>query len=186
MTAPRIVGFSGNLTSPSKTRGFIAHIAEQAAASLGGSTKIYDIADLGLSFTAARWPTQLDSQASGIIDEIGEADLLVVGTPTFKGSYTGLFKHFFDLLDPQLLRGKPIILAATGGGDRHSLIVEHQLRPLFGFFEAFTLPTAIYVSDRDFLDGKLSNPLIDSRVAQAVSEAVRTVSGHSFRQIAAE
>lgn len=186
MTAPRIVGFSGNLTSPSKTRGFIAHIAEQAAASLGGSTKIYDIADLGPSFTAARWPTQLDSQASGIIDEIGEADLLVVGTPTFKGSYTGLFKHFFDLLDPQLLRGKPIILAATGGGDRHSLIVEHQLRPLFGFFEAFTLPTAIYVSDRDFLDGKLNNPLIDSRVAQAVSEAVRTVSGHSFRQIAAE
>ncbi len=186
MTAHRIVGFSGNLTSPSKTRGFVEHIAGQAALSLGGAATVYDIADLGDSFPAARWPSQLDAQASAIIDALGQADLLVVGTPTFKGSYTGLFKHFFDLLDPQLLRGKPVILAATGGGDRHSLIVEHQLRPLFGFFEAFSLPTAIYVSDRDFTDGKLSNPLIDKRVAQAVSEAVRTVSGHQYRQIAAE
>lgn len=186
MTAPRIVGFSGNLTSPSKTRGFIEHIAGQAAASLGGSTTVYDVADLGPSFPAACWPSQLDAQAVAIVDDIARADLLVIGSPTFKGSYTGLFKHFFDLLDPKLLRGKPVILAATGGGDRHSLIVEHQLRPLFGFFEAFTLPTAIYVSDRDFTDGKINNPLIYARITQAVSEAVRTVSGHSFRQIAAE
>lgn len=186
MTAPRITGFSGNLTSPSKTRGFVEHIAGQAALSLGGVSSVYDIADLGVSFPAARWPSQLDKQASDIVDEIAAADLLVVGTPTYKGSYTGLFKHFFDLLDPKLLRGKPVILAATGGGDRHSLIVEHPLRPLFGFFEAFALPTAIYVSDRDFIDGKLSNPLIESRITQAVSEAVRVVSGHSYQQLAAE
>ncbi|MCF7644125.1 FMN reductase [Bacillus subtilis] len=186
MNAPRITGFSGNLTSPSKTRGFVEHIAGQAALSLGGVLSVYDIADLGASFPAARWPLQLDKQASDIVDEIAAADLLVVGTPTYKGSYTGLFKHFFDLLDPKLLRGKPVILAATGGGDRHSLIVEHQLRPLFGFFEAFALPTAIYVSDRDFTDGQLSNVLIENRIAQAVSEAVRVVSGHSYQQLAAE
>ena len=186
MNAPRITGFSGNLTSPSKTRGFVEHIAGQAALSLGGVSSVYDITDLGASFPAARWPSQLDKQASDIVDEIAAADLLVVGTPTYKGSYTGLFKHFFDLLDPKLLRGKPVILAATGGGDRHSLIVEHQLRPLFGFFEAFALPTAIYVSDRDFIDGKLSNPLIESRITQAVSEAVRVVSGHHYQQQAAE
>lgn len=186
MTAPRIVGFSGNLTSPSKTRGFIEHISGQAAAALGGYATVYDIADLGPSFPVAIWPSHLDAQAAAIVEDIARSDLLVIGTPTFKGSYTGLFKHFFDLLDPSLLRGKPIILAATGGGDRHSLIVEHQLRPLFGFFEAFTLPTAIYVSDRDFTDGKLNNPLIDARVSQAVSEALRTVSGHGFRQMAAE
>lgn len=186
MSAPRITGFSGNLTSPSKTRGFVEYIAGQAALSLGGVSSVYDIADLGASFPAARWPSQLDKQASDIVDEIAAADLLVVGTPTYKGSYTGLFKHFFDLLDPKLLRGKPVILAATGGGDRHSLIVEHQLRPLFGFFEAFALPTAIYVSDRDFTDGTLSNALIENRIAQAVSEAVRVISGHHYQQQAAE
>src|SRR5205807_2048445 len=81
----------------------------------------------------------LDSQAQPILAQILAAEVLVVGSPTYKGSYTGLFKHFFDLIDPAALRGKPVLLTATGGGDRHALIVEHQLRPLFGFFEAFAL-----------------------------------------------
>ncbi|TIX99332.1 MAG: FMN reductase, partial [Mesorhizobium sp.] len=102
-------------------------------------------------------------------------DVLVVGSPTFKGSYTGLFKHFFDLLDQSSLRGKPVILAATGGGDRHSLVVEHQLRPLFGFFEALTLPTAIYASDKDFANGVLVSEAIHARARQAVAEACRAV-----------
>lgn len=68
-----------------------------------------------------------------MIQTIIEAEALVIGSPTYKGSYTGLFKHVFDLLDPADLRGKPVILTATGGGDRHSLVVEHQLRPLFAF-----------------------------------------------------
>jgi FMN reductase len=186
MTQFRIVGFSGNLTRPSKTKSFVEHIATEAGAQFGASPSVYDIADLGPSFPAARWPKELDDQASGIIAELKQADLLVVGTPTFKGSYTGLFKHFFDLLDPSDLRGKPVILVATGGGDRHSLIVEHQLRPLFGFFEAFSLPTAIYASDRDFTDGSISNPAIRNRATQAVSEAVLAVSGRSFLQVAAE
>jgi FMN reductase len=97
----------------------------------------------------------------------------VVGSPTFKGSYTGLFKHFFDLLDPNSLKGKPVILAATGGGERHSLVVEHQLRPLFGFFEALTIPTAIYASDRDFADGALVSEAIRARAQQAIAEACR-------------
>lgn len=58
---------------------------------------------------------------------------LVVGSTTFKGSYIGLFKHFFDLLDLSSLKGKPVVLLAPGGGERHSLIVKHQLRPLFSF-----------------------------------------------------
>jgi FMN reductase len=101
--------------------------------------------------------------------------VLVAGSPTFKGSYTGLFKHLFDLLDPSSLRGKPVILAATGGGERHSLIVEHQLRPLFGFFEALTMPTAIYASDKDFVDGALMSEAIHARARQAVAEVSRVI-----------
>ncbi|MGO4844013.1 NAD(P)H-dependent oxidoreductase, partial [Rhizobiaceae sp. 2RAB30] len=73
------------------------------------------------------------------------------------------FKHFFDLLDPSALKGKPVLLTATGGGERHALIVEHQLRPLFGFFEAATLPTAVYATDRDFSDGVLVSAAIRER-----------------------
>lgn len=171
MSTPRVVGFAGNITRPSKTRSFVQHIAAEIAQTYSLTSSVCDIEDLGPSFPSARSPGGLDEQAQAVIRQIADADLLVVGSPTYKGSYTGLFKHFFDLLDPALLRGKPIILAATGGGERHSLIVEHQLRPLFGFFEALTLPTAIYAADRDFTNGALSSEIIRARASQAVREA---------------
>ena len=108
-----------------------------------------------------------------ILERIVASDILVVGSPTYKGSYTGLFKHFFDLVDPTALRGKPVVLTATGGGDRHALIVEHSLRPLFGFFETLTLPTAIYASERDFVDGKIVSDAALRRVSQAVAKLPR-------------
>ncbi len=173
MGFPAIVGFSGNLTRPSRTRAFVEHVAREVARSTSRSSAVYDIEDLGPSLAAARWGHDLDDQARRIVARITDAELLIIDSPTFKGSYTGLFKHFFDLLDPATLRGKPVIITATGGGERHALIVEHQLRPLLGFFEAFALPTAIYASDKDFSEGVLTNPAILARSAQAVAEAQR-------------
>lgn len=48
----------------------------------------------------------------------------------YRGSYTGLFKHFFDFIHQDALIDKPILLAATGGSERHALVIDHQLRPL--------------------------------------------------------
>lgn len=70
----------------------------------------------------------------------------------------------------QDLRGKPVVIAATGGGDKHALIVEHQLRPLFGFFSAHTLPSAIYASERDFTDYRVFSEPLFRRIEDAVSE----------------
>jgi len=175
MTKKLVVGISGNLTRPSKTRTFVSHIASEVAGRIGATSAVFDIEDLGVSFPPARRLADLDPAAHDIVEQLIRADVLVVGSPTFKGSYTGLFKHLFDLLDPASLRGKPIILAATGGGERHSLIVEHQLRPLFGFFEALTMPTAIYASDKDFADGALASEAIHARARQAVAEVSRIV-----------
>ncbi|TKT76160.1 FMN reductase [Aquamicrobium sp. LC103] len=186
MSAYTVVGFSGNFTRPSKTRGFVDHVVREAAASLGYFPSVFDIQDLGPSFPGAKSPRDLDSQAGAIIDKVVSADLLVIGTPTYKGSYTGLFKHFFDLLDPSALKRKPVVLLATGGGERHSLIVEHQLRPLFGFFEALALPTAVYASDRDFSEGVLVSETIQARASQAVAEAGYALSGRAQPRIAAE
>lgn len=180
-----VVGISGNLTRPSKTRLFIDHIVGQVAKSTGAASATYDIEDLGPSFAQARHVSDLDLSARTIVEQLSSAAILVVGSPTFKGSYTGLFKHFFDLLDPTSLKGKPVILAATGGGERHSLIVEHQLRPLFGFFEALTIPTAIYASDRDFADGVIVSEAIRTRAQQAVDEACRVVQARASVSLAA-
>jgi FMN reductase len=185
MSAKHVLGLSGNITRPSKTRTFVDHIARQLGDGLGVDSDTFDIQDLGLSLGQARRLGELAPEARAIVDRLAQATVLVVGSPTFKGSYTGLFKHLFDLIEPTALRGKPVILAATGGGERHSLIVEHQLRPLFGFFEALTMPTAIYASDKDFADGVLISEPIRARARQAVAEACSLVGAHRRVSLAA-
>lgn len=181
-----IVGFSGNISRPSSTKRFVESVTEALAKQAGLKHEVFDIEDLGTSLTAARSVADLDPAARRVIRTIVNAEALVIGSPTYKGSYTGLFKHVIDLLDPSDLRGKPIVLTATGGGDRHSLVVEHQLRPLFAFFEAFVTPTAIYASGRDFTDGAPS-PAILNRVNQALGEASLLLSARSLSAaIAAE
>ena len=186
MSNPSVVGFSGNITRPSKTRSFVDLIVQDIANRHGLSGRSYDIEDIGPSLGAARWARDLDAKAQAILAQVIAADVLVVGSPTYKGSYTGLFKHFFDLIDPSALRGKPVLLTATGGGERHALIVEHQLRPLFGFFEAFTLPTAVYATDKDFTDGVLRSEPILKRTAQAVGEVAVQLANRSVVRLAAE
>jgi len=174
-----IVGFSGNTTRPSSTRRFVESVTAALAQRTGLDHVVFDIEDIGRSLLSARSVADLDTQARKLVQTMIEADALVIGSPTYKGSYTGLFKHVIDLLDPADLRGKPILLTATGGGDRHSLMVEHQLRPLFAFFEAFVTPTAIYASSRDFLEG-LPSPGVSARVDQAVNEASLLVQRRSI------
>ena len=185
MSKKLVVGLSGNLTRPSKTKAFVSHIAGEVASRAGAALGVFDIEDLGPSFPLAKKLDDLDPAARAIVDQLLGADVLVVGSPTFKGSYTGLFKHFFDLLDPSSLRGKPVILAATGGGERHSLVVEHQLRPLFGFFEALTLPTGVYATDKDFSDGVLKAEPILKRVEQVVGEVGLVLANRSAAGVAA-
>lgn len=81
---------------------------------------------------------------------------------------TGLLKHFFDLLDPKALVGKVAILAATGGSDQHAMVVDHQLRTLASFFNAYTTPTAIYAKDTEFAHYQLTSDAIRQRMAVAV------------------
>ncbi len=78
------------------------------------------------------------------------ADGLIAVSPIFNASYSGLFKLFFDLLERDGLAGKPVLLAATGGTARHSLALEHALRPLFAYLNAATVPTAVFAASEDW------------------------------------
>ncbi|MEI4482938.1 MULTISPECIES: FMN reductase [unclassified Phyllobacterium] len=171
MPNPIVVGLSGNFNRPSKTRLLVTNTVNRISRQYGLAAEIYDLIDLGDSLGSARHVSELSSEAGKILDRIIAADILVVGTPTYKGSYAGLFKHFVDLLEPLALKGKPVVLTATGGSDRHALIVEHQLRPLFGFFMAHTLPTGVFAVDRDFLNHEIISEHIHARIDQAVEEA---------------
>jgi FMN reductase len=167
--APSIVGVSGNIKRPSKTRALVETILGRISVSYGIAGVCYDLLDapeLGTSWDFS----DIKGHLAGVIAAIENADVLVVGSPVYKGSYTGLFKHLFDLVGYDRLAGTPVILTATGGGDRHALVVEHQLRPLFGFFAAHTMGTAIYVSDADFAGGSLTSAAALKRIDSAVAE----------------
>jgi len=84
------------------------------------------------------------------IDAVLAADGLIAATPIFSGSYSSLFKMFFDVLERDGLSGTPVLLAATGGSARHSLALEHAMRPLFAYFNAATVPTAVYAASEDW------------------------------------
>ncbi|MBN9029603.1 FMN reductase [Rhizobium sp. YJ-22] len=182
----RLVGIAGSFSRPSRTLSLVRTVGERAENLYDFDSVYYDLHDLGPSLGAAQWRSQLDAQAERVLADIVAADLLVVGSPTYKGSYPGLFKHLIDLIDPAELRGKPVVLTATGGGDRHALIVEHQLRPLFGFFAAHALPTAVYASDRDFTDYAVSSPALSARIDDVVSEIGILFPALSQARVAAE
>ncbi len=106
MSAQLVVGVSGNLTRPSKTKVFVEQMVGQVASRIGAASATFDIQDLGSSFGQARRLAELDPSARNLVDQLSQAAVLVVGSPTFKGSYTGLFKHFFDLIDPAIVAGQ--------------------------------------------------------------------------------
>ncbi|EJF90448.1 FMN reductase [Bartonella tamiae] len=164
-----IVAFSGSTSNPSKTTALVENIVQKAAQVYDIETITYTMADLGQSLGLAHRAEDLSQETRKIINKIGQADALIIGSPVYKGSYPGLFKHFIDLMEPELLYAKPIILAASGGGDRHALMVEHQLRPLFGFFMAHSLPTAIYAATRDFGD---EHAIISADLTMRIDKAV--------------
>ncbi|XVV07046.1 FMN reductase [Actinosynnema sp. CA-248983] len=111
------------------------------------STRLRDVArdvadNLVTGFPSAR--------LTEVVDDVVTADGLIVVTPTFNASYSGLFKSFVDVLEPDSLVGKPVLIAATGGTERHSLVLDHALRPLFAYLRAIVVPTGVYAASSDW------------------------------------
>jgi FMN reductase len=161
---PHVVAISGSLNRPSKSRTLADKIAAAAVARVDLRLSSFDVLDAGPGLGAAFSRSQLSSEALAIVEAIEDADALIAVSPVYKGSYTGLFKHLFDFVSPTALINKPVVIGATGGGHRHGLVVEHQLRPLFGFFSALTVPTSVYASDHEFSEGQPVDPTVLDRI----------------------
>jgi len=165
----KVVAVSGSLHAPSKTTALLNEILDRLAAHVAIDPMLVELSVIGPDFAGALVREDLPESIEKVLGHIESADLLVVASPVYRASITGLFKHLFDFVGQYSLIGKPVLLAATGGSDRHALIIEHQLRPLFGFFQALTLPIGVYASDADFTDYRVSNPALDERIETALS-----------------
>jgi FMN reductase len=172
-TLSRVVIVTGSWKAPSKTRALAETFTAELAKRRPVSIARVDLAEVGGQVAGLTSREGLSPETAALFAAVETAHLLVVGSPIFKASFTGLFKHFFDLIDPKALVGTPVVLTATGGSNHHALALEHQFRPLFGFFNAPTLPTTIYAVEADFSQGSLVNVAVHDRISRAVTEAVR-------------
>ena len=162
-----LVVVSAGLSVPSSTR-LLADRLAAATAELVDELAVTNIElrDLAHPLTDHLLTGFPDEALATAIDAVRRADALIVVTPVFSASYSGLFKTFFDVLEEGTLDGKPVLVAATAGTARHSLVLEHALRPLFSYLRAVVVPTGVFAATEDFGNGSG----MQTRIARAAGE----------------
>ena len=168
-----IVAISGGLNAPSKTEALLQTLVERLAKAIPIQVHFIKFSEIGQLLGGAIYRHQLPQRVQEDLAAVEAADALIVGTPDYRASFTGLFKHFFDFVEQTALVDVPVLLAASGGSERHALVLEHQLRPLFSFFQAQTLPIGVYATDRDFTpEYTIHSELLRDRISLAVARAL--------------
>ncbi|MFF4080101.1 FMN reductase [Streptomyces sp. NPDC001777] len=189
LTEPlRIVAVSAGLSSPSSTRLLAERLAGAARERLlteqdrAVEVRVIELRDLAVDIAnhlvTGFPPAALDEA----LKEVTQADGLIAVSPVFTASYSGLFKSFFDLIDNTALTGKPVVVAATGGTARHSLVLEHAMRPLFAYLRATVAPTSVYAASEDWgSSGDEYTDGLPSRIRRAGNELAAMITGGGAR-----
>lgn len=179
----RIVVVSAGLSVPSSTRLLADMLGEAAVAAVHERGQEAELEVVELRPLAHALADHLltgfpSGELKAAIESVRRADGLVVVTPVFSASYSGLFKTFFDVLELGVLDGKPVLVAATAGTARHSLVLDHALRPLFSYLHAVVVPTGVFAASEDFgAAGGVGTGDLAKRVDRAANELAALVSG---------
>jgi FMN reductase len=147
----RIAVVSAGLSQPSSSR----LLADRLASASGLPADTFELRDTAHDVVNHLLTGFPSGKLRPVLDTVIEADGLIAVAATFNASYNGLFKSFFDVLGEGALVDKPVLLGATGGSARHSLVLEHAMRPLFGYLRAIVTPTAVFAASEDWADGTL-------------------------------
>ncbi|MFE1538595.1 CE1759 family FMN reductase, partial [Corynebacterium bovis] len=166
-----LVVLNAGLSSPSSTRMLAERIAGAVEAQVskrgeGLETRILDLRDYASDLAtvmATGIPTAALTEAQELVSG---ADALIAASPVFTASYSGLFKMFMDALGTDSLNGMPVVIAATAGTPRHSLVLDFAMRPLFTYLRAAVMPTGVFAATEDF--GAETD--LDRRVQRAAAE----------------
>jgi FMN reductase len=171
-----IVVLSAGLSVPSSTRILadalgastrraLAAVAQDATVDV---IELRDLAHLITDNLLTGFPTGALADA---VRRVAEADAVIAVTPVFAASYSGLFKSFVDVLDDDTLAGKPVLIAATAGTARHSLVLDFAMRPLFAYLRADVVPTGVFAASSDFGSGStVAGGSLSTRIDRAASE----------------
>jgi FMN reductase len=177
----KIIVLSAGLGQPSSTRLLADRLAEASARALldQGSPadfRVVELRDHAHDVTDAMLTGFPSEALADVLAAVGAADGVVAVTPVFTGSYSGLFKSFFDVLDNTALTGTPVLIGATAGTARHSLVLDHELRPLFSYLRAVVVPTGVFAAAEDWGAGDSTTTGLPERVTRAADEFAALVS----------
>jgi FMN reductase len=182
MSTRTLAVVSAGLSDPSSTRLLADRLTTATVAALAdrGTTATVEVVDL-----RAHARDLADNLLTGFankplqaaIDTVAGADGLIAVTPIFSASYSGLFKTFVDVLDRDALTGTPVLLGATAGTARHSLALEHAMRPLFAHLRAVTVPTAVFAASEDWAGGDGTTGGLADRIVRAAGELADLMAG---------
>ena len=159
----KIAAVIGSFQRPSRTAALVEALLERFAERLPVDIDVIEISDIGKALGGAFSVSALPEAVRRQFAAVESADFLIVAAPVFRGTYPGLFKHFFDLVGQNALVDTPVLLAATGGSDRHALV---------SFFQSLTLPIGVYGTETDFSDYRVSSPALQARIDLAVERAL--------------
>lgn len=180
----RIVAVAAGLSSPSSTRLLADRLAAAGRERLETEqdrpveVRVIELRDLAVDIAGNLVSGFPSARLEEAIGAVTEADGLIAVTPVFTASYSGLFKSFFDLVENTALTGKPVVVAATGGTARHSLVLEHAMRPLFAYLRAVTLPTSVYAASEDWgSSGDEYTEGLPARIRRAGGELAQAITG---------
>ncbi|NMD54378.1 MULTISPECIES: FMN reductase [Tsukamurella] len=168
--ARSLVVVAAGVSEPSSTRLLADQLADatRAAVSARGeavAVTVIEVRELARDLATVMTTGVPTPALSAAKDAIAGADGVIAVSPVFTASYSGLFKMFFDALDPDALTGVPVLVAATAGSARHSLVLDHALRPLFSYLRAQILPTGVFAATEDFGSTELA-----ARISRAGAE----------------
>jgi FMN reductase len=170
----RIAVVTAGLSDPSSTRLLADLLGEATRVALveGGRAaeiEVLELRPLAHAITDALLTGFPTGDLAAAVETVASADAVIAVTPVFSASYSGLFKTFFDILEPETLDGMPVLVAATAGSARHSLVLDHALRPLFGYLHAVVVPTGVFAASEDWGSNGVAGEL-RTRVDRAAKE----------------
>ncbi|SEF18628.1 FMN reductase [Jiangella alba] len=195
-TSRRIAVVSAGLRQPSSTRLLADRLADAAGRQFAARDVDVDLRVVELREHAHDLTNHLlsgfpSASLEQAIEAVTTADGLITVSPIFTASYSGLFKTFFDVVEADALDGMPVLLGATGGTERHSLALEHAMRPLFTYLHAIVVPTAVYAATSDWGaenagdgDGGAVPTGLTRRIERGAREFAELVSDREPRQAA--
>jgi FMN reductase len=175
----RIAVVTAGMSEPSSTRllgDLIARATVEAlqAHETSAEVEVVELRPLAHALTDQLLTGFATGELAAAEEAVAQADAVIAVTPVFSASYSGLFKTFFDVLEPGSLDGTPVLVAATAGTARHSLVLDHALRPLFGYLHAVVVPTGVFAASEDWgSDG--AGSALSGRIDRAAGELAALV-----------